>query len=339
MAEAAPGATAGPAFGVDLITFFDPAYWHQPDPAAFRAYGAGHPGEFWRRMLDALARTGIRQLELTFAPADYRTAQAAFGSVRDFAAELARRGLGVTSGYFSDIEHATDITSVAVQDQVLAEAESCAEFLAEVGGRYLVVGLPMRRNATGGAGYEPVDLRTAEPVADIVNQLGRTTARHGIRTLLHTESHSMFWNGRDVDLMMLLTDALTVGLCLDTGHVTLSGSDPVEVARRHLDRIDLLHWKDAAGRFPGTPPVDADIHARHREYFRPIGAGVVDWPALAALLNQRGFADSVLLELDAAPDPEAALIAARTHLETTLGDALPRYAPAHPDPVPSTFQE
>jgi inosose dehydratase len=328
-----------PAFGVDLITFFDPTYWRQPDPAAFRAYGAAQPGALWSRMLDALARSGIQQLELTFAPADYRTAQAAFGSVPDFGAELARRGLGVTSGYFGGIEHAADISSVTVREQVLAEADGYAGVLAELGGRHLVVGLPMRRNATGGAGYQPVDLRTAEPVAELVNQLGQITARHGIRTLLHTESHSMLWNSRDVDLMMLLTDALTVGLCLDTGHVTLAGADPVAIAGRHLDRIGLLHWKDAAGPFPGMPPVNAEIHARHRQYFRPIGEGIVDWPALAALLTKGGYQDCVLLELDAAPDPEAALTAARGHLETTLGDALPRYAPPPAHPLTSNTQE
>ncbi|MEU1305902.1 sugar phosphate isomerase/epimerase family protein [Streptomyces shenzhenensis] len=325
-----------PSFGVDLITFFDPAYWGLADRAALAAYAAERPAAFWHRVLDALSRTGIQQLELTFAPADHRTAQAAFGSARGFANELTARGLALASGYFGDIEHATDITDADVQKDILAEAERYAAFLAEAGGRHLVTGLPMRRNAPGGSGYEPVGLRAAEPVADLVNRVAAVTARHGVRMLLHTESHTMMWNGRDVDLMMLLTDAFTVGLCLDTGHVVLSGSDPVAVAARHLDRIGLVHWKDASGPFRGTPRIDDGIFERHRDYFRPIGDGAVDWPALSALLNRRGFQECVLLELDAAPDPEAALTAARRYLESTVGAALPAFAPQAPDRMPAS---
>lgn len=317
---------AQPAFGADLITFFDPAYWGLPDSDALGKHAEQDPGGFWNRILDALSAAGIQQLEITFEPAGLRGAQRAFGSAAGFATELSRRGLALASGYFGDLEHAPSVTDPAVREQILAEADRHAAFLAEAGGRHLVVGLPMRRNAAGG-GYLPVDLRTAEPIADLVNRLAARTARHGIRTLLHTESSSVFWNARDIDLMMLLTDALTVGLCLDTGHVALAGSDPVALARRYHERLGLLHWKDAAGPLPGTPRVDADIFSVHRKFFRPVGAGVVDWPALAAALADGGFAECILLELDAAADPAAALIAARVYLQSTLGDALPTFSP------------
>jgi inosose dehydratase len=78
------------------------------------------------------------------------------------------------------------------------------------------------------------------------------------------------------------------------------------------------------------PRIDDEIFARHREFFRPVGEGIVDWPALAVLLNQGGFRECILLELDAAPAPEPALTAARAYLESALGEALPPFAPSHP---------
>jgi inosose dehydratase len=326
-------------FGVDLITFFDPGYWGLDDLGAVADYAAREPASYWSRILDALVAAGVTQLEITFEPAGYRSAARAFGSAAGFGAELRRRGLALASGYFGDIEHAADVSVPDVRERILAEAARYAAFIAEAGGRYLVAGLPMRRNATAGTGYEPVGLRTAEPVAELVNEVGARTARYGIRTLLHTESSSLLWNGRDVDLMMLLTDALYVGLCLDTGHVTLAGSDPVAIARRHLDRLGLLHWKDAAGPFPGMPRIDDGIFGRHREFFRPVGEGIVDWRALAAVLKQGGFRECVLLELDAAAAPEAALTAARTYLESALGEALPPFEPARPYQPASDPQE
>jgi inosose dehydratase len=134
---------------------------------------------------------------------------------------------------------------------------------------------------------------------------------------------------------MGLTDAALIGLCLDTGHVVLSGSDPVDVAHRHADRLALAHWKDASGAFQGSPIIDAEIFVKHREFFRSVGNGAVDWRGLTAELNDTGFQECILLELDAAPDPEAALIAARTYLENTLREALPSFVPSTAAPTPA----
>lgn len=330
-------ATAPPAFGVDLITFFDPRYWGLAEDASLTEFAERDPHLFWMRMFDALERSGVTQLELTFPPADMHTAEAAFGSAEAFLAELDRRDLGVTSSYFGDIEHSADLFNPSVQAEIVAEADRCAGFLAAVGGRYLVIGLPMRRNAANGSGYEAVVAESAAPVADLLNRVGAVTAKRGIRTLLHTESHSIFWSADDVDLMMGLTDADLIGLCLDTGHVVLSGSDPVAVAHRHGNRLALAHWKDASGAFVGTPPVDAEIFVKHREFFRSVGNGAVDWRGLSAELNDQGFQECILLELDAAPDPEAALIAARTYLEDTLRGTLPSFVPSHAALLPTAL--
>lgn len=314
--------TSPRAFGVDLITFFHHDFWGLPDQAALTSAAGLDPVRFWTTVFEALQTAGVEEIEMTFAPADRTSALAAFGSAAGFRTELDRRGLSVVSSYFADVEHAADVTDPAVRDAVLAAADVEAAFLAELGARHLVAGLPMRRNDPRGTGLLPVDLATALPIADLLHDVGAVTAHHGITLAAHTESHSVLWNSRDVDLFMMLTDPLLVSLCADTGHLLLSGSDPVAVASRHRDRIALAHWKDASGAMRETVPVDADVHSRHQPYFRAAGHGVMDWFAWARLLREIDYPGGVLLELDVARDPVGQLTGAREFLQNVTRTIL-----------------
>jgi hypothetical protein len=160
------------------------------------------------------------------------------------------------------------------------------EFLAATGGKFLVTGLPMRRSR----GERPasfVDLAAATPIADLVNRIGAATLESGVQVALHTESHSVFWTPRDIDLFMLLTDPMYVAMCPDTGHIALGGADPVQVAGRHRDRLVIAHWKDASGPVPTGLPIDETIFERRAPYFRRTGTGVVDWFGWSRLLQDR----------------------------------------------------
>lgn len=310
------------AFGVDLITFFDPGFFGVGSREELQALATAEPRRIWDTILNALQEAEIAEFEMTFAPADRLTAIAAYGSAQAFAAEIASRGLSVVSAYFADIEHAEDVTDPATRDAILSAAETESAFLAEIGASFLVAGLPMRRNNAQGDNLAPVDLATAVPIADIANEVGAITARHGVTLALHTESHSVFWTPRDVDLFLLLTDPFLVAFCPDTGHIVLGGGDPVQVVSRHRERVVIAHWKDAAGAFREKALVDGDIFARHRPYFRAAGQGIVDWPAFATTLAEIGYEGGILLELDVASDPVGQLIAARTFLEGATAGIL-----------------
>lgn len=310
------------AFGVDLITFFDPAFYGVGSPEELQVLAAAEPRRIWDAILDGLQEAGIAEFEMTFAPADRLTAIAAYGSAQAFAAEVASRGLSVVSAYFADIEHAGDVTDPDTREAILTAAETESAFLAEVGGSFLVAGLPMRRNNAQGDNLAPVDLATAAPIADIANEVGAIAARHGVTLALHTESHSVFWTPRDVDLFLLLTDPFLVAFCPDTGHIVLGGGDPVQLVSRHRERVVIAHWKDAAGAFREKALVDGEIFERHRPYFRAAGQGVVDWPAFARTLAEIGYEGGILLELDVASDPVGQLIAARTYLEDATAGIL-----------------
>jgi sugar phosphate isomerase/epimerase len=308
-------------FGVDLITFFDPDFWGVENAQAIGERARADPRAFWDRILDELAQSQTRGIELTFAPFDWRGTIAAYGSAERFAAELAKRDLHLATGFFVNVAIGGDITDPAVQDAHVADALAYADYLAAVGATVMVVGLPMRRSWDDTPPLF-VDLALASTIADFCNRLGAAVLRHGIRLALHNEAHSVFCTARDIDLFLLLTDPVYVGFCPDTAHMVLSGADPITVVDRHRDRLLATHWKDATGPAPERQPIDADIHKSHRAFFCALGSGCVDWPAWMRLMRDIGFTGPAILEIDAVRDPRAAMEQSMNFVSTSL---LPIY--------------
>jgi sugar phosphate isomerase/epimerase len=192
-----------------------------------------------------------------------------------------------------------------------------AEFLQGCGAGVMVVSLPIRRTYNAAPPLF-VDLKLAEPITDVLNQMGYETRRRGVRMALHPEAFTVLRNSRDVDLFMLLTDPTYVGLCPDTAQFTVAGSDPLEIVRRHRDRLVLTHWKDAVGPAPDDVPIDDTIFARQVQWFAGVGEGVVDWPSWLRLLRELNYTGWAVFELDTAPDPVGELQRIKRYVEGAL---------------------
>ena len=299
-------------FGVDLITFYHPQFWGVGDYDEIVELRRKDPLAMWQRILDGMQAAGIELLELTFPPADWHSAIEAYGSAAAFRQELASRGLALKSGFHIALGWGADTDPAQAAD----EAAAYAEFIRDAGGDTMVVGPPMRRSRDA----QPplfVDHAYMSTLADILHRVGNATLRLGVKTAVHTEAHSVFCTQRDVDLLMTLTDPVYVFMCPDTGHLTLSGANPSLVMDHHRDRMVLSHWKDAIGAMPEIP-IDENVHLAHREYFRRVGAGSIDWFAWNRLVNETPVSGVTLLELDAVPDPIGEMRAAREYIERAL---------------------
>lgn len=304
-------------YAVDLITFFHPSFWGVETSEEVVSLGTGGPHAFWSRILDALAGSGITGIEMTFAPFDWETALLAFGSVEGLGAELKRRGLQLATGFFADVAIGGDLAQPEVGATHLERAARYADFLAASGADVMVMGLPMR---TSWDARPPrfVDLAYASRTADFCNRLGAMTLQRGVRLALHPEAHSVFSTARDIDLMLLLTDPIYVGFCPDSAHIVLSGGDPIEVVTRHRDRVFAAHWKDAIGPAPLRIEIDAEVHVRHRSFFRSLGAGSVDWSGWRRLFERMGFDGWSVLEIDAIPDPVGEIASSMDYIRGQL---------------------
>ncbi len=300
-------------FGVDLITFYHPDFWNVRNYDDIVELRRKDPLALWSTILDGITKAGITLLEMTFPPADWHSAVEAYGSAFAFRKELASRGLTLKSGFHIALDWRPDTD----RKQAAADAAAYAEFIRDAGGDTMVVGPPMRRSRDSVPPFF-VDQPYMAEIADILHHVGDATMRLGVRTAVHTEAHSIFCTRRDVDLLMTLTDPNYVFMCPDTGHLTLSGANPTEVMAHHKDRMIISHWKDAIGPMDADIPIDEGVHLAHREYFRRVGAGAIDWFAWDRLVNDTPVAGVTLLELDAVPDPIGEMIAARTYIEQAL---------------------
>ncbi len=300
------------AFATDMITFYHPQFWGFERPEQLQEWVGSHLDSFWETVFAASAKAGISGLELTFAPGSIDNALKAFGSAKAFRAELDQRGLKVVSTFMADSPAWTPGADLGA---IVADAEARAAFLTDLGADLLVIGLPMRKTF----GERPpvfIDMTYMQDMARIAHAIGEAVSHAGVKLAMHTESNSALWFERDIDLFMAATDPRYVWLCPDSCHITLGGGDPAAVARRHRQRIALAHWKDAIGLIEKQLTIDETIYTQQQDYMTDFGAGVVDWQSWSDAMLATPGRDIVLLELDAAADPVASLVAGRKVVES-----------------------
>lgn len=96
-----------------------------------------------------------------------------------------------------------------------------------------------------------------------------------------------------------LLDGTSVGLLLDTGHLTAGGGDPVAAFRSWRDRIDHLHLKDV--RLDVIDAAASWDEAWRAGAFCELGTGDVDLHGFVAQLD--GWAGWLVVEQDWVPRP------------------------------------
>jgi inosose dehydratase len=124
----------------------------------------------------------------------------------------------------------------------------------------------------------------------------RATER-GVTACLHPHIGTLVERGDEVERVM---SGSSVGLCVDTGHLAVGGSDPVALAARYAERVEHVHLKDvdlAAARrvHAGELAFGAAVRAR---MFRPLGQGDLDIGELVRTLEEAGYQGWYVLEQD-----------------------------------------
>jgi inosose dehydratase len=178
---------------------------------------------------------------------------------------------------------------------------------------------------TGVPGYDdrPVldDAGWSTLLANLDRVAERARAR-GVTASLHPHVGTMVERPEEVD--RVLTGS-SVGLCVDTGHLELGGSDAVALTVANASRVNHVHLKDVdkaltarvvAGELPFGEAVREGI-------FRPLGRGDIDIPALVAALEGAGYPGWYVLEQDVmlagAPVDEGPVRNVRESLEYLVG--------------------
>ena len=138
-----------------------------------------------------------------------------------------------------------------------------------------------------------------------LEELGDRLQDAGLGLAYHHHMGTVVQSEDEVDRLMDSCDD-SVGLLLDTGHLTFAGGDPVRAANRHAARINHVHCKDVR-RAVLDRCLNRDssfLDAVLDGVFTVPGDGSVDYPATLAPIaraNYRGW-----LVVEAEQDPSVA---------------------------------
>ncbi|KAA2260143.1 TIM barrel protein [Solihabitans fulvus] len=245
----------------------------------------------WGRVLDAntvlgeMRELGLRATEL--GPPDYLPAEPS--ALREL---LDGYGLGLVGGFLAVVLHDTDVVAATVD-----EADRVAGLLASAGAEVLVLAA-----ATGLDGYdERPELTDAQwrTLIDTSARIRDLAAGHGLRTVLHPHVGTHVERTAEVERFLADSD---LALCLDTGHLLIGGTDPVDLARRYPHRIGHVHLKDVRGDIADQVRAGqlGYADAVGKGMYVPLGDGDVDIAALVRLVHDAGYPGWFVLEQDTA---------------------------------------
>jgi len=243
------------------------------------------------RVLMEMAALGLEAMEfgpLGFLPED--------GQGRK--ATLAQHSMRAVGGFFPAILHDPGFDPLpAIERELEAYVAAGAEILVLAA-------------ETGLAGYDaPRPQMTEEnwqTVADNLTRIRDHAASRGITVVIHPHAGTMVETKADVDEVLSRT---TVSFCLDTGHMWIGGTDPVDFAKNHGDRVGHVHFKD----------VHLDVAQRVRDgelsyydavtegLYTPLGTGDVDVRTITSTLISQGYTGWFVLEQDLVMTEEPAI--------------------------------
>ncbi|MGV9664485.1 TIM barrel protein [Nocardia niigatensis] len=187
-------------------------------------------------------------------------------------------------------------------DRALVAARTAAVRFAAADAEILVLAA-----ATGQHGYDtrtPLGDDEWKTLVHTAAAIREIAAEHGLRAVLHPHVGTHVETAAEVERFLADSE---LDLCLDTGHLLIGGTDPVELARRHADRLGHIHLKDVRARLA------AEVRSGSAEYseavrrglYVPLGTGDVDIAALVREAHAGGYRGWYVIEQDTALRPGA----------------------------------
>jgi inosose dehydratase len=96
----------------------------------------------------------------------------------------------------------------------------------------------------------------------------------------------------------------SIPFCPDTAHLVAGGADLIDLARKYMDRIQYIHYKDYADG-----------------QFLPLGKGSLPLAELSDLLTANGYNGWITVELDSYNGhPKEAAIISKQYLDSVLSN-------------------
>lgn len=211
-------------------------------------------------------------------------------------------GIPLTTVYYSG-----EWSSPFMRDAELAAAEGVARLLKGMGATNLVVaGGPTKPGGNTERDYQVV--------GETLNELARRIKKFGVVLTFHPHLDTMAEDGDQLDKLAAATDPTLVGFCMDPAHLTVRGSNIVDIYRKYVDRIWYTHYKDVR-----KGDLTKLVGPARYDTFSELGKGQVDFPALTKILLDNGYDGWITIELDRSPTPKESAIRNKQYMTDVLG--------------------
>ncbi len=211
---------------------------------------------------------------------------------------LREHGLSLVGGFVPAVLHDPDR-----REAELASVEGRARFFSGAGADVLVLAATTGSEDYGEAAE--LDGKAWDALFESLAAAEEIAAVHGLTVALHSHFGTVIETD---DQLRRFLDGCDTGLCLDTGHLVLGGSDPVEIAGLAGERVSLAHLKDV------DRSLARRVAARELTFkeaaagglFRPLGGGDVDVGEVIGRLERSGYGGWYVLEQDTVVETEPA---------------------------------
>jgi inosose dehydratase len=250
----------------------------------------------WRQVLKENAKAGFTGIEL--GPVGYMPEEPAIlaEALSEFDQELIG---GVIFRAFHDPDAWDDVLDGSIR--------TCKALAAHGATRLVIIdSISPRRAPTAGRAAEAEQMDTAEwevfrnRIATIA-KIG--TEEYGLSVGIHAHAAGFIDFEPELERLLDEVDEKILGICFDTGHHSYAGFDPVTFMKKHISRINYMHFKDV------DPEVKVNVLANRTGFYDACGEGIfcnlgdgdVDFPAVRQLLLDTGFNGWCTVEQDCDP--------------------------------------
>jgi inosose dehydratase len=294
---------------VDIRYAIGPIGWANDD---IRNWG---PPVTARRIMLEMAESGYEGSEMSYLyPQDPEELKAAL---------LNSGGLVLSGAY-----RWTNLAHPQAHEREVEATKKHVEFCARAGAQHALVAEgygSLHWDADGQRdSIQPLDDAAWQRLARGLNQVGQYAREWGVTLCVHPHGGTAIEREPEIARFLELTDPDLVGYCIDTGHTAYAGMDPVDIARRYVDRIRYVHLKDV------RPDVLSRVHGEKPTFFDAIrwnvfctpGAGSLDFAKILQPLKDKRYSGWLVVEADQSPaehEPIKVAREARAYLREVVG--------------------
>jgi inosose dehydratase len=235
------------------------------------------------RVLAEMSALGLTATEL--GPTGYLGAEPA-----DVQAGLSAAGLRLIGGFLPVPMHVDPALD-------LSDARSAMKVLAAAGAEVVILAA---RSGDGSYDHKVnMDESEWETLLLTLKRLQEAAVDEGLRPTLHPHVGTAI-ESRDAVLRLL--ERSDVPICLDTGHLVIGGTDPLELVAQAADRVAHVHLKDIRRQVAESVSAgDIDYLAAVRAgLYTPLGQGDLDIGGIVRALEGAGYRGWYVLEQDIA---------------------------------------